>query len=548
MGVALRRVFAKGYHLADLQADVVAGLVVAVVALPLSMALAVAVGVPPRHGVTSAIVAGAAAALLGGAKFQVTGPSAGFVLVLAPIVEKHGLGGALVAGGMAGLVLVALGLARLGELVRFIPYPVTMGFTTGIAIVMATLQIKDLLGLSTGPLPARFDQKLLVFWQMRHTIDPREALVGGVTLLLLASAGRIVRRVPAPLVALGVVSVGVALLHRVAPSFTVVTIASRFGGGLGSFAQASHHGATPSLALVTDLVGPAFALAMLASIESLLSGVIADGLTRTKHDPNAELVGLGIANVLSAMCGGIAATGALARTGTNIRAGARSPFAALTHALVLLVTVLLFGPVVAQVPIAALAALLLVVAWNMAELPSLVRLVQLAPRSDLFVLVTCVLLAVFVDMVVAVAVGFTLAAVLFMRRMAELTESRLVSGGSDAELHPPDGVMVYEINGPLFFGAAQKAMATLNTVRTAGTRVLVLHLGNVPVVDLTGFVALENAIASAERSGLEVVLAGPLPRPHRVFDRARLAERFPNLRIEGTLEAALARAGTPHGT
>lgn len=545
LGVALRRVLARGYHRADLRADVTAGVVVAIVALPLSMALAVAIGVPPRHGVTSAIVAGAAAALLGGAKFQVTGPSASFVLVLAPIVEKHGLAGALLAGAMAGLILLALGLARLGELVRFIPYPVTMGFMTGIAIVMATLQIKDLLGLSTGSLPGRFDQKLLVFWQARHTFELREAIVGGATLILLLTSSRLTRRVPAPLLAIGVVTIANAFAHRLVPTFSVATIASRFDGGLGGFALPDRGGA-PSLALIGDLVGPAFALAMLGAIESLLSGVIADGLTRTKHDPNAELVGLGIANILGAWCGGIAATGALARTGTNIRAGARSPIAAITHAAVLLVTVALFGSLVARVPIAALAALLLVVAWHMAEVPTLVRLVRLAPRSDLLVLVTCVLLAVFVDMVMAVAVGFTLAAVLFMRRMADLTESRLVSSDSeDAAIRTPPGVIVYEIDGPLFFGAAQKAMASLGTVRTADIRLLVLHLGRVPVVDLTGFVALENAIASAERSGLDVVLAGPFPRPHRVFDRARLAERFPRLRVVDSLETALS---LPRGT
>jgi SulP family sulfate permease len=265
-------------------------------------------------------------------------------------------------------------------------------------------------------------------------------------------------------------------------------------------------------------------------------------MTNTKHDPNAELVGLGFGNIIGPIFGGIAATGALARTATNIRGGARSPFAAVTHSVFVLLSILLLAPLVAYVPMASLAALLLVVAWNMSEVRDFFHVVRVAPKSDVFVLVTCFVLTVFFDMVVAVAVGFMLAAILFMRRMSELTESHLVLDASeDARYKPPQGVIVYEINGPLFFGASQKAMATLTALHDDNNsfRVLVLHLGRVPVIDATGFVALENAIATVFRMHKHVVLAGPLPRPQNIFDNAKLTAKHPGLRIELSLEAAL---------
>jgi SulP family sulfate permease len=291
-------------------------------------------------------------------------------------------------------------------------------------------------------------------------------------------------------------------------------------------------------------MGPAFAIAMLGAIESLLSAVIADGMTDTRHDPNAELVALGVGNVVAPIFGGIAATGALARTATNIRAGARSPLAAVTHAALVVLSILLLAPLVAYVPMASLAALLLLVAWNMSELRHFVHLLRVAPRSDVLVLVTCFLLTVFFDMVVAVGVGFMLAAVLFMRRMSDITQTRLTADSSVEVDHkaPPPGVIIYEINGPLFFGATQNAMATLGAIRNNSFRVLVLDLGRVPVIDATGFVALENAITTVIRQKKHVVLAGPLPRPQKIFDRAQLAAKHPELRMADSVEHALALA------
>ncbi len=551
IATAMRRVLAKGYHGADLRADLMAGAVVGVVALPLSMALAIGVGAPPQHGLYTAAIGGAIVALLGGCKFQVTGPTAAFIVILAPIVNKHGLAGLLTAGFMAGLILIGLGAARLGSLIRFIPYPVTTGFTAGIATVIATLQVKDVLGLTTGPLPDHYVEKLDTLWGARSTFNVAELAVATATFALLLLLPRIVKKVPAPLLAIGFVAIVAALLHRFVPAFSVATIGTRFHTTIGGVdvagipsvlpAPALPWGSgLPSYQLIHELAGPAFAIAMLGAIESLLSAVIADGMTNTKHDPNAELVALGIGNVFAPIFGGIAATGALARTATNIRSGARSPIAAVTHAALVMLSILLLAPLIAYVPMASLAALLVLVAWNMSEVRHFAHLVRVAPKSDVFVLVTCFLLTVFFDMVVAVSVGFMMAAVLFMKRMGDLTESRVTLDASeDAPMKVPPGVVVYEINGPLFFGASQNAMASLGAIKGDSFKVLVLHLGRVPVIDATGFVALENAIDSVVRQKKGVVLAGPLPRPRTIFDKARLGAKHPELRMADSLEEAM---------
>ncbi|MEZ4241921.1 MAG: C4-dicarboxylic acid transporter DauA [Myxococcota bacterium] len=550
---ALRRVVARGYRWADLQADLFAGVVVGIVALPLSMALAIGAGVPPQHGLYTAVVAGAATALLGGCKFQVTGPTAAFVVILAPIASQYGLQGLLTAGFLAGLALVLLGFARLGSLIRFVPYPVTTGFTTGIAVVIATIQVKDVLGLGIEHLPDRYVDKLAALWAARGTIQPEEAVVAAATLALLLGVPRLGVRIPAPLVAVGTVSVAVAALHAAFPAFDVATIGSRFPTTVDGVEYAGippvlprpalpWGAGLPSWALIEALLPSAFAIAMLGAIESLLSAVIADGLTGKRHDPNAELVGLGVGNLLAPLFGGIAATGALARTATNIRSGARSPLAAVVHAAVVLLAIALLAPLVAYVPMAALGALLLLVAWNMSEVHHFVGLLRIAPKSDVAVLLTCFLLTVWFDMVVAVTVGFLLAAILFMRRMAELTEARLVLDGGNEAGEPtlPPGVSLYQINGPLFFGAARTALDALGATNT-DFRVLVLDLSRVPVVDATGIVALRSALDGLHRAGKRVVLAGPLPRPDDALARAGLLDD-PRVVVAPDLPSALRAA------
>lgn len=551
----MRRAWAKGYGSADLKADVLAGLVVGIVALPLSMALGIAVGVPPQHGLYTAIVAGSVVALLGGSKFQVTGPTAAFVVILAPIVTQHGLSGLLTAGFMAGALLVAMGVARFGRLMQFIPHPVMTGFTAGIATVIATLQIKDIFGLNVGPMPDHYTEKLAALWNARASASGVEFLVAAFTLALLLVLPRVTQRIPAPLLALAIVSAAMALLVRVVPSLSVATIGSRFRSvvdgveihGIPAVLPTPSWPWAPDLSLATvrALLPAAFAIALLGAIESLLSAVVADGMTGTKHDPNAELVGLGIGNLLAPFFGGIAATGALARTATNVRAGARSPIASVVHALVVLASILVLAPLVAHIPMAALGALLLLVAWNMSEIHGFIGVVKVAPKSDVTVLWTCYGLTVLFDMVIAVSVGVVLAAILFMRRMAEFTESRSVLGDTTetGEVKLPPGVRMYEISGPLFFGAAQNAMAALHAARSDRFDVMILHLGKVPVIDGTGLVALDNAIGSLVRYRHGVVLAGPLPKPRSVFDKARLQAKHPELRFADTLEAAIPLAG-----
>jgi SulP family sulfate permease len=549
---ALRRTLRKGYKAQDFRADVLAGIVVGIVALPLSMALAIAVGAPPQHGLYTAIFAGLSVSLLGGCKFQVTGPTAAFVVILAPIVTKHGLAGLLTAGLMAGVLLVAMGAFRLGDLIRFIPYPVTTGFTTGIATVIATLQIKDIFGLSVLAMPEHYVEKVATLWQARGSASLQEVAVAAATLALLIGVPRITKRVPAPLIAIGLVSAAATLAHHVMPSISVATIGSRFHTTIHGVEIAGIPPIVPtptlpwgggfSFGLLRDLFPSAFAIAMLGAIESLLSAVIADGMTGTKHDPNSELVALGIGNIIAPIFGGIAATGALARTATSIRAGARSPIACVMHSLVVLLAILILAPWVAYVPMASLAALLLLVAWNMSELGHFTGLLRIAPRSDVFVLLTCFLLTVFFDMVVAVSVGFVLAAILFMRRMAEMTETTLAFDNTEEHrlVDLPPGVSFYEINGPLFFGAAQSAMAALQASHNDAFHALILHLGKVPVIDATGFAALENAVEGLVKRNKRVILAGPLPRPRKIFDKASLDRRHVGMvRTTENLKAAL---------
>jgi SulP family sulfate permease len=544
IGAALRRVFQKGYGRAELRSDVLAGTVVGIVALPLSMALAIAAGVPPQHGLYTAIVAGAVVAVLGGCKFQVTGPTAAFVVILAPVAAKFGLSGLLTAGFLAGVMLVGAGVARLGRLIEFIPYPVTMGFTAGIATVIAVLQLKDFLGITPAGDAAHFTDKVYALWQARGTAHVTELAVAILTLLMLLLIPRWTKRIPAALIALLAVSVGLAVVRQFVPELSVATIGSRFHSiPRGLPLPALPWGdASLTFSLVREVFPAAFTIAMLGAIESLLSAVIADGMTGTKHEPNSELVALGIGNMLAPIFGGIAATGALARTATNIRAGAKSPFAALTHAGVVLLVMLVMAPLIAYVPMASLAALLLLVAWNMSEAGHFVRMVRIAPRSDVAVLITCFVLTVFFDMVVAVAVGVVLAAMLFMRRMAELTEGHIHLESSSEETgrtRLPSGVALYEIEGPLFFGAAQNAMRTLSNLRGEGLKVLVLALGKVPTIDATGLVALEGAIRNLRKNKTAVVLAGPLPAPQRLFTDAALQQKHPGLEIAADLQQAL---------
>jgi SulP family sulfate permease len=549
LATGLRAALREGYHAVDLRADLLAGLVVGIVALPLSMALAVATGVAPQNGLYTAIVAGFVVSLLGGSRFQVTGPTAAFIVILAPIVSQYGLSGLLTAGFLAGLMLLIMGAAKLGRLIEFIPHPVTTGFTAGIATVIGTLQLKDAFGLQTGPLPDHFVERVQAMWSARDSASLPELGIAASTLLLLLVVPRLTKRVPAPLVAIVLVSGAVFALHTyLLPNLHVATIGTRFSTVVDGVVvpgiprlpptpMLPWGEGLPSFDLLNKLLMPAFAIAMLGAIESLLSAVVADGMTGRRHDPNAELLALGVGNIIAPFFGGIAATGALARTATNVRAGARSPIAAAFHAIVVLSAVLLFAPLVAFVPMSSLAGLLLLIAYNMSEVRHFVHTVRVAPKSDVILLLTCYFVTVVFDMVFAVSLGVVLAALLFMRRMATLTRSELV--GDDVEHGPaPRGVAVYRIAGPLFFGAAQKAMGALDAIAD-GVRVVILDFSRVPTIDATGLVALESALARLSRLQKFVVLAGPLPEPHRMFEKANLDEHHANCLIADDLDMAL---------
>jgi SulP family sulfate permease len=557
---ALRRTFAAGYTAADLRHDFLAGIVVGIVALPLSMALAVASGVAPQHGLYTAIVAGGLIALLGGSRVQVSGPTAAFVVILAPISARFGLGGLAVATLLAGLLLVLMGAIRLGSLIQFVPYPVTTGFTAGIAVVIATLQLKDFLGLSVPRMPETYVEKVAALARAFPSLRWPDLATGAFTLALLLFWPRVTRKVPAPLVALGLGAAAAALATRFLPGFQVATIESRFQYTVGgvvhagvpqlpplpllpwNLADGSGHPLTFSFSLLRELAPPAFAIAMLGAIESLLSATVADGMTGGSHDPDAELVALGIGNLVGPFFGGIPATGAIARTATNIRSGGRSPLAAVFHSLFVLLSVLAIAPLLGYLPMASLAALLLLVAWNMSEARHFAHALKVAPRSDVVVLLVCFGLTVIFDMVIAVSVGIVLAALLFMRRMAEVSGVKL-----GEETHPilseglPEDVLVYEVAGPLFFGAAQKAMSAVQRV-APGVSVVILDLSSVPAIDATGLVSLESAVERLSHAHVYVILAGVQRQPARALTRSGLRRKRDRLAICHSFEAAVAVA------
>jgi sulfate permease, SulP family len=555
---ALRAVMREGYTASDLKSDVLAGVIVGVVALPLAMALAIGVGVAPQQGLYTAIIAGFVVAALGGSRTQVSGPTAAFIVILAPIYTRFGMAGLLTSGLLAGVLLVAMGLARMGRFIQFVPYPVTNGFTAGIATVIATLQVKDLFGLALPRNPEHFLDKVAVMFEARHSASGWELAIGLSTLAILIYLPRLTRRVPAPLVALPVAALGAMILGHAVPGFHAATIASRFHTIVDGRSIAGIPQLPPSPLLPWRMPGPgggalhldmdgvrallsgAFAIAILGAIESLLSAVVADGMAQTKHDPDAELISLGVGNLLVPFFGGIPATGAIARTATNIKSGGRSPIAAMTHAVTVLAAVLVLAPLLGYLPMASLAALLLLVAWNMSDVKHVVHMIRVAPRSDVAVLLTCYVLTVGFDMVVGVSVGMVLAAFLFMRRMAEVTETRLAGDAHPDVPGPiPPGVVVYEISGPLFFGAAQKAMAALEIV-AGKTKAVILLMDEVNAMDATGLVALESALEQLRKQKCLAILSGVRDQPLALLRKARLVEREGVILCSNATDALLA--------
>ncbi|MCJ8207095.1 C4-dicarboxylic acid transporter DauA [Pseudomonas sp. RGM2987] len=565
---AFRQSWRAGYTLAHLRGDLVAGLTVGIIAIPLAMALAIAVGVPPQHGLYTVLVAAPLIALTGGSRFNVSGPTAAFVVILLPITQQYGLGGLLLCTMLAGLILIALGLMRAGRLIQYIPYPVILGFTAGIGVVIATLQLKDLLGLSTAGQAHHYIEQLGELIVALPGARLGDSLIGASCLAVLIAWPRWVPRVPGHLVALLVGALLGLALER--GGWPVATLGERFSylvdgvahPGIPPFLphfdwpwnlpDGQGHPLTLSYDLIRQLLAPAFAIAMLGAIESLLCAVVADGMTGSKHDPNAELMGQGLGNLVAPLFGGITATAAIARSATNVRSGASSPLAAIIHSLVLLVAMVSLAPLFSYLPMAALAALLVMVAWNMSEAGHVLHTLRIAPRSDVLVLLTCLSLTVLFDMVLAVAVGLLLAAGLFIKRMSELTDSaELPRHFHQALLDMPEHVRCYGIRGPLFFGAAEKALDVLRRF-DSGVRVVIVEMSAVPMLDMTALAAFENILKDYRKQGIGLILVATAPRVRLKLRRAGIHREQRQLAYVQTLEQARVKSeqwlapGTTH--
>ena len=534
----------ESYDRRQFGADVSAGVIVGIVALPLAIAFAIASGVTPDRGLWTAIVAGFVISALGGSRVQIGGPTGAFVVIVYGIVQKHGVEGLSVATLMAGVMLVGFGLLKFGGAIKFFPHPLITGFTSGIAVIIASSQVKDFLGLRMGAVPSEFLEKWGAYAEHIGTVNPWAVGVALASVLLITLWPKLGLRLPGPFVALVAATAAVQLLD-----LPVETIGSRFGGITASLPQP----VVPRVDLATlrELLAPAFAIAMLGAIESLLSAVVADGMIGGRHRSNMELVAQGIANIASPIFGGIPATGAIARTATNVKSGGRTPVAGMTHALTLLLITLFFGRWAALIPMATLAAILLVVAYHMSEWRTF-RAELTAPRSDVAVLLTTFGLTVIVDLVLAIEVGMVMAAFLFMRRMAEVTNvsvvTRELQDSRDEPLRTdpnsvsrravPAGVEVYEINGPFFFGAAETFKDTLGHVARK-PEVLIIRMRNVPVIDATGLHVLADLTRRSAKEGTLVLLSDVHAQPLIALGRSDLLDEIGEDHIFGNLDDAL---------
>lgn len=533
----------KDYSRPQLTQDLLAGTIVGIVALPLAIAFAIASGVTPQAGLITAIIAGFLISALGGSRVQIGGPTGAFVVIVYGIVQEYGVDGLRVATTLAGFMLIAMGVARMGTVIKFIPQPLITGFTSGIAVIIALGQVKDFLGLPMGPVPAEFVEKLVAYGEHLHEVNWWALLVAGVSLTVLLLWPRVSRRIPGPLVALVVSTVLVQVF-----ALPVETIGSRFGELTLTLPRPEAPAITFSEA--TRLIAPAFAIALLGAIESLLSAVVADGMIGSRHRSNMELVAQGVANVASATFGGIPATGAIARTATNIKNGGRTPVSGLWHAVTLLLIAVLFGRWASLIPMATLAAILMIVAYHMSEWRNFVDELR-APRADVAVLLVAFVLTVAVDLTVAIEVGMVLASFLFMYRMAETTAVNPVkralqddAAGTDRELMHvdiPHGVEVFEISGAFFFGAAETFKDTLSQV-SQRPKVLIIRMRDVTLLDATALRALRDVVRRSRGQRTLVLIAEIHTQPLAVLQRSALWEEIGEDAIYMTLEDALDRA------
>ncbi len=537
-------VWGEGYTWDLFWKDAVAGVVVGIVALPLAIAFAIASGVAPEQGLYTAVVAGFLISALGGSRVQIGGPTGAFIVIVYAIVRQHGYDGLATATVLAGGMLVLMGLGRFGAAIKFIPYPVTVGFTSGIALIIAAAQGRDVLGLALDSVPADFLPKLGAYGAHLGSLNPWAAGLSLACVLLMALWPRVTPRVPGSLVAIIAATAAVRLFD-----LPVETIASRFPPIPSSFP--SPHLPNMSLPMVRLMFRPAITIALLAAIESLLSAVVADGMTGRRHRSDTELIAQGVANLVSPLFGGIPATGAIARTATNIKFGALTPVAGMVHAATLLLVILFFGKWASLIPMAALGAILLFVAYNMSEWRHFVKLLR-APKSDVAVLLATFLLTVLVDLTAAIEAGMVMAAFLFMRRMASVTKvSFLTQMAAEAEdpndpmalskKTVPPGVEVFEIDGPFFFGAADQFKDALRQV-SGSPKVLILRMRRVPVIDATGLRTLEDVAQKTRREGTVLLLSGVHAQPRQAMRNMGLLKRLGEENLLADIDKALARA------
>jgi SulP family sulfate permease len=532
----------QSYDRAQFSRDLTAGIIVGIVALPLAIAFAIASGVTPDRGLWTAIVAGFIISALGGSRVQIGGPTGAFVVIVYGIVQKHGIDGLTIATLMAGAMLVVFGLAKFGAAIKFIPYPVVTGFTSGIAVIILTSQVKDFLGLKMGAVPADFIEKLGAFREASG-VTPAAFGVAMLSLAIIVAWPKVSQKIPGPFVALIVGTIVVQMFD-----LPVETIGSRFGEISGAIPRP--HLPSMSLEQVGSLVGPAFTIALLGAVESLLSAVVADGMIGGRHRSNMELVAQGVANLVTPLFGGIPATGAIARTATNVRNGGRTPVAGMVHAITLLIITLAAGKWAALIPMPVLAAILVVVAYHMSEWRAF-RGELRSPKSDVLVLLATFLLTVLVDLTVAIEVGMVLAAFLFIRRMAATTSIRAISRELEDEDELPEdasflqdlpkGVVAYEINGPFFFGAAERFKDTFARIGTK-PKVFIIRMRHVPTLDSTALHVLREVVRRSRGDGTTVLLAEVQPEPLATLLASAAADDIGSDDILDDMDQALERA------
>ena len=537
----------KTYNKDQFIKDIIAGLIVAIIALPLSIALAISSGVSPEQGLYTAIIAGFFISLLGGSRVQIGGPSATFMVVVYGVVATHGTEGLLITTILAGIILILFGLFKLGSMIKYIPYPITVGFTSGIAVTIFSSQIKDFFGMEIGAAPTEFIDKWVFYFESMDKAQLLPFLIGALALIILIVWPKVNKKIPGSLIAILVTTLLVWLLK-----VDVQTIGSQYSDLSSSFP-------TPSIPTFTwkkvqVLLSPAFTIAFLCSIESLLSAVVSDGMIGSKHRSNMELVAEGVANIASGLFGGMPATGAIARTVANIKNGGRTPIAGIVHALTLLFILLFLMPLVKLIPLATLAAILIMVSYNMSEWRMFKKLLS-APKSDVIVLLATFFLTVLFDLTLAISVGMVLSSFLFMKRMTDVTDvyglDKEMNDDSD-ELELLDDqikevlseeILIYEINGPFFFGAAEKFLDSIQSLQ-GPSKVLIIRLRNVPVIDATAVHTLDLLYDNCVKSNTVLILSEISDKPYQVIKRVGLVNQIGEDQVCRHLDEAIAKAKT----